>query len=128
MPGVDTGKIGMMDGAYFVSKTVLLQWLNAFLKTNYEKVEQVSLRSRGVQACVGEWVGAGASPGASLRGFGSVSLVSVRRSARGRAAGTDGAVPPCSPHALHLSTPSPCPAPISHGSTYPPPPPRHTFF
>eukprot|EP01063_Lacrimia_lanifica_P036368 TRINITY_DN7191_c0_g1_i1.p1 TRINITY_DN7191_c0_g1~~TRINITY_DN7191_c0_g1_i1.p1 ORF type:complete len:290 (+),score=128.07 TRINITY_DN7191_c0_g1_i1:106-870(+) len=31
---------GMMDGAYFVSRTELLEWLNSTLGLNYSKVEQ----------------------------------------------------------------------------------------
>ena len=31
---------GMMDGAYFVSRTELLDWLNSTLALNYSKVEQ----------------------------------------------------------------------------------------
>eukprot|EP00002_Diphylleia_rotans_P030891 TRINITY_DN6395_c0_g2_i1.p1 TRINITY_DN6395_c0_g2~~TRINITY_DN6395_c0_g2_i1.p1 ORF type:complete len:203 (+),score=50.12 TRINITY_DN6395_c0_g2_i1:74-682(+) len=33
--------IGMMEGAYFVSRTELIAWLNTTLKLNYSKVEQV---------------------------------------------------------------------------------------
>lgn len=37
----DDGKIGMMEGAYFVSRSSLLTWVNALLATNYEKVEHM---------------------------------------------------------------------------------------
>eukprot|EP00667_Euglena_gracilis_P018276 EG_transcript_19400 len=34
--------IGMMEGAYFVSRSSLLAWLNGLLQTDYDKVESVS--------------------------------------------------------------------------------------
>ncbi|CAE8688454.1 unnamed protein product, partial [Polarella glacialis] len=34
--------IGRMDGAFFVSRTELLQWLNSTLQLNISKVEQCS--------------------------------------------------------------------------------------
>lgn len=37
-----SGSIGIMSGAYFVSRTGLLSWLNNLLEINYQKVEQVS--------------------------------------------------------------------------------------
>lgn len=37
-----TDKIGIMDGAYFVGRKELLQWLNTLLQINYKKVEQIS--------------------------------------------------------------------------------------
>lgn len=36
------GSIGIMSGAYFVSRTGILSWLNSLLEINYQKVEQVS--------------------------------------------------------------------------------------
>jgi len=35
----------MMDGAYFVGRVELLNWLNDFLQLDYKKVEQVSTGS-----------------------------------------------------------------------------------
>lgn len=38
----NNGNIGIMTGAYFVSRSDLLAWLNNTLEINYQKVEQVS--------------------------------------------------------------------------------------
>eukprot|EP00756_Hemistasia_phaeocysticola_P058128 Hpha_TRINITY_DN34740_c0_g1::TRINITY_DN34740_c0_g1_i1::g.178081::m.178081/K10436/MAPRE; microtubule-associated protein, RP/EB family len=34
------GEFGMMDGAYFVSRSELIHWVNEFIGLNYSKVEQ----------------------------------------------------------------------------------------
>ena len=39
---MSSGSIGIMSGAYFVSRKDLLTWVNTLLEVNYQKVEQMS--------------------------------------------------------------------------------------